>query len=61
MNNKEIQKEWEKELNDFLEFHNEKMKDMSEEECNKYIKENQVNEKLQQLQKEFKEKHSTQK
>lgn len=32
---------------------------MTEEEENKYIKENKVNEKLQQLQQDFRKKYST--
>ena len=61
MNREEIEKEWQKELKKFIDYHSDKMKNMTEEESNKYVKENKVNEKLQQLQQDFRKKYSTQK
>lgn len=62
MTNEEIEREWQKELKSFLEEHTRKMKSMTtEEETNKYIRENKVNEKLKELQQKFQEKYSTQK
>lgn len=59
MTKEEIEKEWQKELKKFVDYHSDKMKNMTEEESNKYVKENKVNEKLQQLQQEFRKKYST--
>lgn len=61
MTKEEIEKEWQKELKKFVDYHSDKMKNMTEEESNKYVKENKVNEKLQQLQQDFRKKYSTQK
>ena len=61
MTREEIEKEWQKELKKFVDYHSDKMKNMTEEESNKYVKENKVNEKLQQLQQYFKKKYNTQK
>lgn len=61
MTKEEIEKEWQKELKKFIDYHSDKMKNMTEEEENKYIKENKVNEKLQQLQQDFRKKYSVQK
>lgn len=58
MTREEIEKEWQKELKKFVDYHSDKMKNMTEEESNKYVKENKVNEKLQQLQQNFKKKYS---
>lgn len=58
MTKEEIEKEWQKELKKFVEYHSKKIEKMSEEEENKYIKENKVNKKLQQLQQNFKKKYS---
>ena len=57
----EIEKEWQIELKKFIGYHSNKMKNMTEEESNRYVKENKVNEKLQQLQQDFRKKYSTQK
>lgn len=57
----EIEKKWQKELKKFLDYHSDKMKNMTEEKSNKYVKENKVNEKLQQLHQKLKEKYSQQK
>ena len=59
MTKEEIEKEWQKELKKFVDYHSDKMKKMTEEESNKYVKENKVNEKLQQLQQDFRKKYST--
>lgn len=59
MTKEEIEKEWQKELKKFVDYHSDKMKNMTEEESNKYVKENKVNEKLQQLQQDFRKKYST--
>ena len=59
MTKEEIEKEWQKELKKFIDYHSDKMKNMTEEESNKYVKENKVNEKLQQLQQDFRKKYST--
>lgn len=61
MTKEEIEKEWQKELKKFVDYHSDKMKNMTEEESNKYVKENKVNEKLQQLQQDFRKKYGTQK
>lgn len=61
MNREEIEKEWQKELRKFVDYHSKKIEGMTEKEENKYIKENKVNEKLQQLQQDFKKKYSVQK
>lgn len=61
MTKKGIEKEWQNALHEFMDYHNKIIKDMSEEESNKYIKENNVNKKLQQLQKDFQDKYNTQK
>lgn len=61
MTKEEIEKEWQKELKKFIDYHSNKMKNMTEEESNSYVKENKVNEKLQQLQQNFREKYGTQK
>ena len=61
MTKEEIEKEWQKELKKFVDYHSKKIKGMTEEEENKYIKENKVNEKLQQLQQDFRKKYSAQK
>lgn len=58
MTKEEIEKEWQKELKKFVDYHSDKMKNMTEEESNKYVKENKLNEKLQQLQQNFKKKYS---
>lgn len=58
MTREEIEKEWQKELKKFVDYHSDKMKNMTEEESNKYVKENKLNEKLQQLQQNFKKKYS---
>lgn len=47
MTREEIEKEWQKELKKFVDYHSDKMKNMTEEESNKYVKENKLNEKLQ--------------
>lgn len=60
MTKEEIEKEWQKELKKFVDYHSKKIEGMTEEE-NKYIKENRVNKKLQQLQQDFRKKYSTQK
>lgn len=57
MTRDEIEKEWQLELKQFLDKHKKIMDEMTEEEENKYVKENKVNEKLQQLQKDFQEKY----
>ena len=49
----EIEKEWQLELKQFLDYHSDTMKNMTEEESNKYVRDNKINEKLQQLQKDF--------
>ena len=59
MTKEEIEKEWQKELKKFVDYHSDKMKNITEEESNKYVKENKVNEKLQQLQQDFRKKYST--
>ena len=59
MTKEEIEKEWQKELKKFVDYHSDKMKNMTEEESNRYVKENKVNEKLQQLQQDFRKKYST--
>lgn len=56
MTKEQLEQMWQKELSEFLEYHNKKMDNMSEEESNKYIKENQVNEKLKELQKKYQKK-----
>lgn len=61
MNREDIEKEWQKELKRFVDYHSKKIEGMTEEEENKYIKENKVNEKLQQLQQKLKEKYLLQK
>ncbi len=61
MTKEEMEKEWQKELKKFIDYHSDKMKNMTEEESNRYVKENKVNEKLQQLQQDFRKKYSTQK
>lgn len=61
MSKEEIEKEWQKELKKFVDYHSKKIEGMTEEEENKYIKENKVNEKLQQLQQDFRKKYSAQK
>lgn len=61
MTKEEIEKEWQKELKKFIDYYSDKMKNMTEEESNRYVKENKVNEKLQQLQQDFRKKYSTQK
>ena len=61
MNREEIEKEWQEELKKFIDYHSDKMKNMTEEESNKYVKENKVNEKLQQLQQNFRKKYGAQK
>ena len=43
MTREEIEKEWQKELKKFIYYHSDKMKNMTEEESNKYVKENKVN------------------
>lgn len=57
MTKDEIEKEWQKALDEFINYHTEKIKDMTEEEENKYVRENKVNEKLKELQKQFQEKY----
>lgn len=57
MSEEEIEKEWQKALKEFLDYHSKKLEGMTEEEENRYIRENKVNEKIQQLQKEFQEKY----
>ena len=57
----EIEKEWQEELKKFVDYHSKKIEGMTEEEENKYIKENRVNEKLQQLQQDFRKKYGTKK
>ncbi len=47
------EKEWQEELKKFVDYYSKKIEGMTEEEENKYIKENKVNEKLQQLQQDF--------
>ena len=62
MNREEIEKEWQEKLREFIEYHSKKTEGMTEEEENEYIKENKVNEKLQQLQNDIRTKYnSTQK
>ena len=61
MTKEEMEKEWQKELKKFIDYHSDKMKNMTEEESNRYVKENKVNEQLQQLQQDFRKKYSTQK
>ncbi len=53
MTKDEIEQQWQKSLKEFLTYHREKVRDMTQEEEKKYVKENKVNEKLQQLQKSF--------
>lgn len=57
MTRDEIEKEWQLELKLFLDKHSKIMEEMTEEESNKYVKDNKINEKLQQLQKDFQEKY----
>ena len=57
MTREEIEKEWQLELKLFLDKHSKIMEKMTEEESNKYVKDNKINEKLQQLQKDFQEKY----
>ena len=61
MTKEEMEKEWQKELKKFIDYHSDKMKNMTEEESDRYVKENKVNEQLQQLQQDFRKKYSTQK
>lgn len=61
MNKREMEKEWQKVLKNFIDYHTNEMKSMTEEDSNKYVKKNKINEKLQQLQKDFKQKYSTNK
>lgn len=56
-----MKKEWQKVLKSFVDYHSKKIEGMTEEEEIKYVKENKINEKIQQLQKEFIKKYSTQK
>ena len=59
---KEIEKEWQEKLREFIDYHSKKIEGMTEEEENKYIKENKVNEKIHQLQNDIRKKYnSTQK
>lgn len=57
MTRDEIEKEWQLELKHFLDKYSKVMEDMTEAESNKYVKDNKINEKLQQLQKDFQEKY----
>lgn len=61
MTKKEIEEKWQEKLSNFIKYHSDKMKNMTEEESNRYVKENKVNEKLQQLQQDFRKKYGTQK
>lgn len=61
MTKEEIEKEWQEELKKFVDYYSKNIEGMTEEEENKYIKENKVNEKLQQLQQDFRKKYGTQK
>lgn len=58
MNREEIEKEWQEKLREFIEYHSKKTEGMTEEEENEYIKENKVNEKLQQLQNDIRKKYN---
>lgn len=61
MTKEEIEKKWQEELKKFVDYHSKKIEGLTEEEENKYIKENRVNEKLQQLQQDFRKKYGTKK
>lgn len=54
MTKEDIEQLWQKDLNNFLKTYREKVKDMTQEEERKYVKEHKVEEKLHQLQKKYK-------
>lgn len=58
MTKEEIEKEWQKELKKLLKEYDNATKNMTEEEEINYIRENRLNEKIEKLKKEFKEKYS---
>lgn len=61
MTKEEIEKEWQKELKKFVDYHSKKIEGMTEKEESEYVKENKVNEKLYQLQQDFIKKYDAQK
>lgn len=53
MSEEEIEKEWQKALKEFLDYHSKKIEGMTEEEENKYVRENKVNEQIKELQEKY--------
>lgn len=49
----EIQKEFEKELKKIVDFHSEKIKNMTQPEEWEYVKKNKVNEQIKKLQEKY--------
>ncbi|MBQ7139984.1 MAG: hypothetical protein IJO32_00600 [Bacilli bacterium] len=54
---KRINNEFQKELKEFMDYHNEKTKNMTEEEENRYVKENDLNRKIIEIQNKYKKKY----
>lgn len=57
----EIEKEWQKELKKFVDYHSKKIEEMTEKEEIEYVRKNKINEKLYQLQQDFIKEYGAQK
>ena len=57
MTKNEIQKEFEKELKKIVNFHSERIKNMTQPEEWEYMKKNKVNEQIKELQEKYKKKY----
>lgn len=57
MSKEELECEWQQELKKLIDYHSEKIKNMTEEEEWKYLKENKVDEEIMKLQNKYCEKY----
>ena len=57
MSKEELEHEWEQELKQLIDYHNEKIKNMTQEEEWKYLKENKVDEEIIKLKNKYCEKY----
>lgn len=57
MTREELEKEYQRELKKLIDYHSEKIKNMTEEEEWKYLKENKLNEKIEEMKKRYQEKY----
>lgn len=57
MTREELEKEYQRALKELIDYHSEQIKNMTQEEEYEYIKENKLNEKIEEMKKRYQEKY----